>query len=221
MSRSTVFGARANNRVDAAAVVASLVRRLRMHEISVRNGSRCCTAMKLTIGAFHAGASRLSTRSTRLTPRASSATRLAAVLREGSVFLLDFIVGSIERTRARSSCALRLDPFHRVGPEILARHFEIIVSLQIQPELRAVTEVQTQPQGSIGSYPATVVHDLSDPVRRNTNRLRKLVLRQPVFGQKLLLEHLTRSDRFKFILHRNSPGGSQRFAPLAHHHRTI
>jgi hypothetical protein len=35
--------------------------------------------MKLTIGAFHAGASRLSTLSTRLTPRASSAARRVAV----------------------------------------------------------------------------------------------------------------------------------------------
>src|ERR1700684_24984 len=131
MSRSTVFGvsasmasgvcARANNRIDAAAVVASLVRRLRMHEISVRNGSRCCTAMKLTIGAFHDGASRLSTRSTRLTPRASSAARSATALRDGSMFLLDFIAGLIERTIAKSGCALRLDPFHRFGPEILAR----------------------------------------------------------------------------------------------------
>src|ERR1700676_2306391 len=83
MRRSSVFGssasivsgvyARANNRGDAAAVVASLVRRLRMHEMSVLKGSRCCTAMKLTIGAFHPGASRLSTVSARLTPRASSA----------------------------------------------------------------------------------------------------------------------------------------------------
>src|SRR5277367_553458 len=112
MSRSSVFGdsasiasgvcARANKRVDAAAVVASLVRKLRMHEIKVRNGSRCCTAIKLTIGAFHDGASRLSTASARLTPRASSGGRVAAVLREVSVFLLDFIVGSIEQTTAKS-----------------------------------------------------------------------------------------------------------------------
>src|ERR1700689_5089392 len=85
MSRSSVFGAsasiaagvfaRANSLLDAAAVVASLVRRLRMHEMSVRNGSPCCTAMKPTIGAFHFGASRLSTVSTRLTPSASSGAR--------------------------------------------------------------------------------------------------------------------------------------------------
>src|ERR1700731_2088365 len=147
MSRSSVFGdsasiasgvcARSNNRVDAAAVVASLVRRLRMHEISVRNGSRCCTAIKLTIGAFHPGASRLSTVSARLTPRASSGARQVVLSREGSVFLLDFIVRSNKWSITTSRRALRLDPFYRFGPEILARHLEIVMRLQVQPEFRA------------------------------------------------------------------------------------
>src|SRR6266481_9243565 len=102
MSRSRIFGdsasialgesARANNRVDAAAVVASLVRKLRMHEMRVRNGSRCCTAMKLTIGAFHDGASRRSTLSARLTPRASSAGRVATLRdNDTSVFLTNTV----------------------------------------------------------------------------------------------------------------------------------
>src|SRR5208282_6627243 len=102
MSRSSVFGdsasiasdvcARANNRLAAAAVVASLVRRLKMHEIKVRNGSRCCTAIKLTIGAFHLGASRLSAVSARLTLRASIGARRAGI----SVFLRDAISRSFE-----------------------------------------------------------------------------------------------------------------------------
>ncbi len=42
-----------------------------MHPIKVRNGSPLCTAMKLTIGAFHFGASRLRMVSALLTARAS------------------------------------------------------------------------------------------------------------------------------------------------------
>src|SRR5258708_19303353 len=149
MSRSTVFGdnariasgvcARANNEIDEAAVVASLVRKVRMQEIKVRNGSRCCTAMKLTIGAFHDGASRLSTRSAPLTPRASSARRVAT-LGDAPIFL----TGNI--AIYRSGRALRLDPPYSLGSEILARHLEIVMRLQVQPKLRAVTKIQTQPQ---------------------------------------------------------------------------
>src|SRR5208282_1410169 len=106
MRRSSVFAdrariasgvcARANNRLDAATVVVSLVRRLRMHEIRVRNGSRCCTAMKLTIGAFHFGASRLSTARARLTERESSGARAEATPRAVSVFLRDATGRSLE-----------------------------------------------------------------------------------------------------------------------------
>jgi|SRR5215469_15245708 len=50
--------ARAKSLAEATAVVSSLVRRLRMHPINVLNGSRDSTAIELTIGAFHFGASR-------------------------------------------------------------------------------------------------------------------------------------------------------------------
>src|SRR5271154_5972127 len=102
-------------------------------------------AMKPTIGAFHDGASRRSTRSTRVTPRASIGKRLVV-----SVFFRDAIC----RRRAAGSCrSLRLDPLHRIGPKILTRHLEIVVRLKIQPELRTVAEIQPQPQRGVGSYP--------------------------------------------------------------------
>jgi hypothetical protein len=52
------------------------------------------------------------------------------------------------------------------------------VRLEIQPEFRAVTEIQTETDRGMGGDPATVVDDLGDPIRRNTDSLCELVLRQ-------------------------------------------
>jgi hypothetical protein len=75
-----------------------------------------------------------------------------------------------------SGCSLRYDPRYGIGHEILARHFQIIVRLEIQLELRTVTEIQAQTQRRISGDPTTLVYDLSDPVRRNTDCLGELVL---------------------------------------------
>ncbi len=43
-----------------------------------------------------------------------------------------------------SGCALRLDPRNGLRHETLARHFEIIVCLEIQPKFWTITEIQAQ-----------------------------------------------------------------------------
>jgi hypothetical protein len=48
-------------------------------------------------------------------------------------------------------CALRLDPRHSLGHEILARHLEIVVRLEIQPEFRAGTEIQAETERHVSS----------------------------------------------------------------------
>src|SRR5271155_2857406 len=61
------------------------------------------------------------------------------------------------------------------------------MSLKIQPELRAVAEIQTQAQRSISSDPATVAYDLGDPIRGDVDCLSELVLGKAVLGEKLFL----------------------------------
>ena len=109
----------------------------------------------------------------------------------------------------RSGGPPHLDPHHGCGLEVLARDLVIVVRLKIQPEFRAVAEIQAETQRRISGDPATVVDDRGDPVRRNTDRLRELIPRQAVFGQKLFLQQLAGRDRRKFILHWNAPNCGQ------------
>ncbi len=94
-----------------------------MQLISVLNGSRLRIAMKPTIGAFHLGASRLSTVSARLTRRGSRlfGARCDAIMRGASVFFGDAICQSIEpiyHARAdatKRAALLSFDGLRRLG----------------------------------------------------------------------------------------------------------
>jgi hypothetical protein len=78
--------------------------------------------------------------------------------------------------------------------------FEIVVGLQVQPELRAVAEIQAETERGVGADPPPLVDNLGDAVRRDADRLGELVLRQPVFLQELLAQHLTRRDRRELVI---------------------
>jgi len=82
--------------------------------------------------------------------------------------------------------------------EILPRQLEVVVCLKIQSELRAVAEIKPKTQRGISRDTAAVIYNLHDPVRRNADSLRELILRLTVFGQKFLLQHLTRRYRREF-----------------------
>jgi hypothetical protein len=69
------------------------------------------------------------------------------------------------------------DPLGRLAGQLPAHDLEIVVRLQVQPELRAVAEVQAETQRRVGGDPSSVVDDLGDPVGRDADRPRELVLR--------------------------------------------
>jgi len=78
---------------------------------------------------------------------------------------------------AISRRAARLDFCRDRSLEVLARHFEIVVGLEVQPEFRTVAEIESEAHRSFGTYPPPVVYNFSDPIRRYSDRLRELVFR--------------------------------------------
>src|SRR4051812_42054699 len=74
----------------------------------------------------------------------------------------------------------RLDPPGIFGFEVPPRHFQVVVSLKIQPELRTVAEVEAEPKRSVRRNAPPIVDDLGDAVRRNSDRLRESALRQTI-----------------------------------------
>src|SRR5260370_807133 len=97
-----------------------------------------------------------------------------------------------------ASCrTLRFDPFGCLGAQLTPCNFQIVMRLQIDPEFWAVAEVKPKPECRIGRDSASVVDDLGNPVRRNADRLRQLVLRQIILGEKFLSQDLARADRRK------------------------
>src|SRR5207248_8890079 len=63
-----------------------------------------------------------------------------------------------------SSRSTRPDASHLLRAQPTACDLQIIVRLQVHPELRGVAEIQTQPQRRIGRNTPPVVDDLGDPV---------------------------------------------------------
>ena len=82
------------------------------------------------------------------------------------------MVGCVTQTALHALGVLRL--------ELPPRQLQVVVALKIHPKLRAVAEVKAQAKRRVGGDPAPVVDDLSDPVGRNADGLRKLGLRQAV-----------------------------------------
>jgi hypothetical protein len=73
--------------------------------------------------------------------------------------------------RPASGGPVRLDALGVRGIEVPPRHLQIIVGLQVHPELRAVAEVQAEPQRRVRRDAPPIIDDLGDPVRRNADRL--------------------------------------------------
>jgi hypothetical protein len=93
-----------------------------------------------------------------------------------------------------------LDTLGIVWFEIPPRQFQIVIGLKIQPELCTVAEVQTQPKRGIGSDASPIVDDLGNPVWRNPDRFRQLVLREVVLCEKFSLQHFAGRNLCKFVL---------------------
>src|ERR1700722_11480810 len=99
----------------------------------------------------------------------------------------------------RSRSPPRLDALCVRSLQVPPRHLQVVVGLQAHPELRAVAEVQAQPQRGVGGDAASVVDDLGDTIGRDADVFCELVLRQAMLGQELLLQHLAGSDRSKLV----------------------
>src|ERR1700730_11533311 len=74
------------------------------------------------------------------------------------------------------------------------------MALKIHPKFRAVTKVQAEPKRGVGRDASPIVDNLGNPVRRNPDGLRKLVLRQTILSKELVFQHCTGLDRCKFVL---------------------
>jgi hypothetical protein len=64
------------------------------------------------------------------------------------------------------------DPLSNFGRQRAAGHFEIVVRLQILPELGSRAEEEPEAQRRIRGDAAAFVDDLGDAVRRNVQRPR-------------------------------------------------
>ena len=85
----------------------------------------------------------------------------------------------------RSACS---DAPGVLGSQLPAGQFEVVVCLQVHPELRAVAEEQAEAQGGIRRDAAPVVHNLRNAAGRDADGLGRLILRQAVPGQEFLLQ---------------------------------
>jgi hypothetical protein len=74
------------------------------------------------------------------------------------------------RRRIAGSCRIR-------GPDAPGNfrtllpldHANVILSLQVQPELRAVAKIAAEPHRGIGRDPSAAIEDVGDTARRNAN----------------------------------------------------
>ena len=69
----------------------------------------------------------------------------------------------------------------------IALRFKVTATLKIHPEIGAGLEIETQPQGGIGSDATLAQHDLIDAASRYANILRKPVLTNAQRLDELLL----------------------------------
>jgi hypothetical protein len=78
---------------------------------------------------------------------------------------------------------------------------EIVLHLQIHPELRRVTEVPAEAERGVGSNGALTIYNFDDPARRDSQIEAEAVSAQSAFHQ-LFLQNLTRMRWNSF--HHNS-----------------
>jgi hypothetical protein len=95
---------------------------------------------------------------------------------------------------ARSRGAVRLDAIASSRLSFSARHFEVVMALKIEPELRAVAEIKAEPKRGVSGDAPPVVDDLGDAVWRNADGLGEPMLRQAVARPGTLLSAFLRES---------------------------
>jgi hypothetical protein len=77
--------------------------------------------------------------------------------------------------------------------EFATCHFQIVATLQVHPEFRALAEYKPNRSAVSAVMRRRLFDDLGNAVRRNPNGFRKLILRQAVFGEKFRFQHFRRA----------------------------
>ncbi|HYL81907.1 MAG TPA: hypothetical protein VEU07_13900, partial [Candidatus Acidoferrum sp.] len=67
------------------------------------------------------------------------------------------------------------DPFGVLRWQGLAGNLEIVVGLEVHPELRAIPEIEAEAEGRVRRNAASFVHDLGDSVRGNSDSFGELL----------------------------------------------
>src|SRR5690606_17150810 len=78
-------------------------------------------------------------------------------------------------------------------------HLEVVVALQVDPELGRRAEVPREPQSRVGADAALSVHDLVDAPRRHPDRHGYLVLADSERHKEVLHEHFAGVDGRQLI----------------------
>jgi hypothetical protein len=90
-----------------------------------------------------------------------------------------FTEGSCHETSgagARRSRAYQRLNFLELGRESVARDFEVVASLEVEPESFGGPEAPSEPQRGVGADAPLAVNDLVDPSRRNSDRHRQRLM---------------------------------------------
>src|ERR1019366_7809635 len=81
-----------------------------------------------------------------------------------------------EVRRSAGSCRIRRpDSPSDLGALLALDHADVILTLQLQPELRAVAEIAAEPHRGIGRDPAAAVEDVGDTAAGNADIERQTV----------------------------------------------
>lgn len=81
-------------------------------------------------------------------------------------------------------------------------NFEVVTGLQVDPEALTRAEIPCEPQRRVGADPALAMNDLVDPARRDADRDRQAVLRDPEWLKEVHHQDLAGVDRSHGRRHR-------------------
>jgi hypothetical protein len=84
------------------------------------------------------------------------------------------------------------DPLGRFRFERTPGELEVVVRLEIHPELGCGAEEEAEPERGVGTDAAAIVDDLRNAVGRDPERSRQLRLGQRITGQELFAEDFSR-----------------------------
>src|SRR3954469_12311036 len=110
--------------------------------------------------------------------------------------------GGHAASRSQLCSSQDFDFFFETWPEPVLLNLQIVMRLQVQPELRRHLKIPAETQRSVRSDSSLAFDDLVDPTRRNSDVFGKTILRDAHRFEKFLFQNLTRRDvRQRFALH--------------------